>query len=62
MHGFRTARSTYYMDNRKKIISGGKLGNRWYVYKEAKVIVGCRARIVLITGKVLETGVVIEYI
>ena len=62
MHGFRTARSTYYMDTRKKIVSGGKLGNRWYVYKEARVILGCRARIVLINGTILDTGKVIEYL
>lgn len=62
MVGFVTARSTYYVDQINKVITGGIFGDKRYGYSQLQAIVGYNAVIVLLNGQVIRTGIVKKYI
>lgn len=63
MNGFQTASgSVYYVDSINKLVSGGTLGSTWIPYVSLSAIIGCNATIVLITGQIINTNIVLSYI
>lgn len=63
MSGFQTASgSIYYIDSVNKLVCGGALGDNWIPYVSLSAIIGCNATIVLITGQIINTNIVLSYI
>lgn len=63
MIGFQTASgSIYYVDSKNKLVCGGVIGNNWIPYTSLSALIGSNATIVLITGRIINTNIVIGYI
>lgn len=62
MIGFKTERSTYYVDTSHQRITGGIFGQEVYDYKHLNCIQGCKAYITLKDNRVIETGIVVKYL
>lgn len=63
MRGFQTSSgSVYYVDGINKLVSGGILGNSLVPFQSLSAITGCNATIVLVTGQIINTSVVVSYI
>lgn len=57
---FKTNNSTYNVDQKKKQISGGIFGDRFFDYKKSVIILGAPAIITLKDGTVVRTSTVIS--
>lgn len=62
MSGFETKNSKYYVDLQNKRIAGGFFGTEWHEYSSARIMVGEKAVITLLDGRVVGTNVVTAYI
>ncbi|WP_026653545.1 hypothetical protein [Butyrivibrio proteoclasticus] len=62
MKGFKTKNSMYLVNNNKKEITGGVLGDNWYTFESATILVGMSANILLTDGRKLTTSTVESYL
>lgn len=63
MRGFQTSSgSVYYVDEVNKLVSGGTLGTALVPFQYLFAITGRNATIVLVTGQIINTSVVVSYI
>ena len=62
MIGFKTGHSIYYVDTINHLITGGIFKDKHYIYVKLSAIIGERGTICLDNGKIINTGVIKEYI
>ncbi|WP_071177696.1 hypothetical protein [Butyrivibrio hungatei] len=62
MMGFKTKNSMYYLNSNKKEITGGVLGDGWYPFEDATILIGTSADILLADGRKITTSTVESYL
>ena len=62
MVGFKTANSTYYIDQINRTITGGIFKDNKYRYLEIQALIGRNGLVKLENGRVIRTGIIKRYI